>query len=55
MELNKDFGQYGGQFVPETLMSILKVLEKEYEQYCFTEKFKNSQISSQQLLQPIAV
>ncbi|MEI3163968.1 MAG: tryptophan synthase subunit beta [Lachnospirales bacterium] len=40
MELNKDFGQYGGQFVPETLMSVLKVLEKEYEEYCFTEEFK---------------
>ena len=41
MELNKDFGIYGGQFVPETLMSVLKVLEKEYEKYCFTEEFKN--------------
>lgn len=41
MELNKDFGIYGGQFVPETLMSVLKVLEKEYENYCFTEEFKN--------------
>lgn len=40
MELNKDFGIYGGQFVPETLMSVLKVLEKEYENYCFTEEFK---------------
>ena len=40
MELNKDFGQYGGQFVPETLMSVLKVLEKEYEQYCFTKELK---------------
>ena len=41
MELNKDFGQYGGQFVPETLMTVLKVLEKEFKEYCSTEEFKN--------------
>ncbi len=41
MKLEKDFGQYGGQYVPETLMTVLKVLEKEYEEYCFTEEFKN--------------
>lgn len=41
MELNKDFGVYGGQFVPETLMTVLKVLEKEFKEYCFTEEFKN--------------
>ena len=46
MELNKDFGQYGGQFVPETLMSVLKVLEKEYEEYCFTEEFKKDYMYS---------
>lgn len=40
MELNKDFGIYGGQFVPETLMTVLKVLEKEYKNYCSTEEFK---------------
>ena len=41
MKLEKDFGQYGGQYVPETLMTFLKVLEKEYEEYCFTDEFKN--------------
>ena len=40
MKLEKDFGQYGGQYVPETLMTVLKVLEKEYEEYCFTRTFK---------------
>lgn len=40
MEFNKDFGIYGGQFVPETLMTVLKVLEKEYLEYCSTEEFK---------------
>lgn len=41
MELNKDFGPYGGQFVPETLMTVLKVLEKEFKDYCYTDEFKN--------------
>lgn len=41
MNLNKDFGIYGGQFVPETLMNVLKVLEKEYVEYCSTDEFKN--------------
>lgn len=41
MELNKDFGIYGGQFVPETLMSVLDELENAYKEYCSTEKFKN--------------
>lgn len=41
MKLEKDFGQYGGQYVPETLMTVLKALEKEYEEYCFTDEFKN--------------
>lgn len=40
MKLEKDFGIYGGQFVPETLMNVLKVLEKEYEGYCSSEEFK---------------
>lgn len=40
MKLEKDFGIYGGQFVPETLMNVLKVLEKEYESYCSSEEFK---------------
>lgn len=41
MELNKDFGIYGGQFVPETLMSVLDELENAYKEYCSTEEFKN--------------
>lgn len=41
MELNKDFGIYGGQFVPETLMSVLAELENAYKEYCSTEEFKN--------------
>lgn len=41
MEINKDFGIYGGQYVPETLMNVLKVLEKEYKEYCSTDEFKN--------------
>lgn len=41
MELKKDFGEYGGQFVPETLMNVLKMLERKYKDYCFTEEFKN--------------
>lgn len=40
MKFDKDFGIYGGQFVPETLMSILDNLVKEYESYCFSEEFK---------------
>ncbi len=44
MEFNKDFGIYGGQFVPETLMNVLKVLEKEYKDYCRSEEFKNDYI-----------
>ncbi|NLL69663.1 MAG: tryptophan synthase subunit beta [Epulopiscium sp.] len=31
--MNKKFGIYGGQYVAETLMSILQELEKEYERY----------------------
>lgn len=41
MEINKDFGVYGGQFVPETLMTVLKVLEKEFKEYCYSDEFKN--------------
>ena len=41
MSINKDFGQFGGQYVPETLMNTLKVLEKEYIEYCSSDEFKN--------------
>ena len=33
------FGIFGGQYVPETLMPILKELEKEYKKYRFDEDF----------------
>ena len=33
------FGIFGGQYVPETLMPILKELEKEYKKYIFDEDF----------------
>lgn len=39
--MSKDFGIYGGQYVPESLMSVLKILEREFESYCKTEEFKN--------------
>lgn len=42
--LNKDFGKFGGQFVPEKLISVLNTLEREYESYCFSEEFKNQYI-----------
>lgn len=41
MELNKDFGVFGGQYVPETLMNTLAELEKAYKEYCSTDEFKN--------------
>ncbi len=44
MSINKDFGQFGGQYVPETLMNTLKVLEKEYIEYCSSDEFKNDYI-----------
>ena len=33
------FGIFGGQYVPETLMPILKELEKEYKKYRFDDEF----------------
>jgi len=33
------FGIFGGQYVPETLMPILKELEEEYNKYRFDEEF----------------
>ncbi|MCD8089867.1 MAG: tryptophan synthase subunit beta [Clostridiales bacterium] len=38
--MSKDFGIYGGQYVPESLMTVLKVLEKEFETYGKSEEFK---------------
>jgi tryptophan synthase beta chain len=34
------FGDYGGQFVPETLMAALDELERAYDQACADEGFK---------------
>ncbi len=34
------FGIFGGQYVPETLMSALKELEEEYSRACLDEKFR---------------
>lgn len=36
---NGHFGQFGGRYVPETLMPILKELEEEYNKYRFDEEF----------------
>lgn len=33
------FGEFGGRYVPETLMPILLELEKEYDKYRFDESF----------------
>lgn len=44
MALNRKFGQFGGQYVPETLMNPLKELEEAFVRYCFTEEFKKDYI-----------
>ncbi|XPV67618.1 MAG: tryptophan synthase subunit beta [Halarcobacter sp.] len=36
---NGHFGEFGGRFVPETLMPILKELEDEYKKYRFDKEF----------------
>ncbi len=36
---NGHFGEFGGRFVPETLMPILKELEVNYKKYRFDEEF----------------
>lgn len=41
MELNKDFGEFGGQFVPETLMNSLKALTEVFETYGHSQEFKH--------------
>lgn len=40
MALERKFGRFGGQFVPETLMNPLKELEAAFETYCKTDEFK---------------
>lgn len=41
MALNKDFGEFGGQFVPETLMNSLKELTEVFETYGHSQEFKD--------------
>ncbi len=36
---NGHFGEFGGRFVPETLMPVLKQLEEEYLKYRFNKEF----------------
>ncbi len=36
-----DFGEFGGQFVPETLMNALNTLTETFETYCSTQEFKD--------------
>ncbi len=36
---NGHFGEFGGRYVPETLMPILKELEENYKKYRFDEEF----------------
>lgn len=40
-EMQGRFGRFGGQFVPETLMTALKELEEAYNQYKNDEDFNN--------------
>ncbi len=40
MEINRKFGIFGGQYVPETLMNPLLELEKAYTSHCSTKEFK---------------
>jgi tryptophan synthase beta chain len=38
-DTNGHFGEFGGRYVPETLMPVLLELEKEYEKYRFDKTF----------------
>ncbi|WP_461206443.1 tryptophan synthase subunit beta [Clostridium sp. DL1XJH146] len=40
MENNRKFGEFGGQYVPETVMTALKELEEGFIKYCKDDKFK---------------
>ncbi|MCY6483206.1 tryptophan synthase subunit beta [Clostridium aestuarii] len=40
MNLKSKFGQFGGQYVPETIMNALKELEEAFIKYSNDEKFK---------------
>lgn len=38
--MNKNFGNFGGQYVPEELKKPLAELEQAFESYCYSEDFK---------------
>ena len=38
--MDRKFGEFGGQYVPETLMNPLIELEREFKTYCTTDIFK---------------
>lgn len=40
MRFERKFGNFGGQYVPETLMNPLKELDEAFQSYCFTEEFR---------------
>lgn len=40
MKFERKFGNFGGQYVPETLMNPLKELDEAFQSYCFTEEFR---------------
>lgn len=44
MKMNPKFGQYGGQYVPETLMNALKELEEAFIRYSKDEDFQQEYI-----------
>ena len=39
--MNKNFGNFGGQYVPEALVKPLTELEEAFQGYCYGEEFKN--------------
>lgn len=42
--MDRKFGEFGGQYVPETLMNPLIELERAFEAYCATDSFKEDYI-----------
>ena len=38
--MSRKFGEFGGQYVPETLMNPLIELEKQFKTYCTSKAFK---------------
>ncbi|SHI45763.1 tryptophan synthase subunit beta [Lutispora thermophila] len=39
--MDKNFGRFGGQYVPKALVEPLAELEEAFENYCYSEDFKN--------------